>query len=234
MATRDWMSPSWAGKAAMFANVAAKIGGYQAALALSNAQVTAVTDLCASYAAVYQHYTQSQAASAAQTDWRDLAMTGEPQGNPLPAPPAAPVWSGPGNAMIGMLKEFRDMRDQWIAAPGYTPALGEDLMIVRIASEKIAPELVQPTIKAFAAQTGYMFSIIVDGREQADAWIVQTRIMPDGGWVNLGTFTGKSADVSISPPESATPLQVQVRVQLRNNNVNYGQLSQIATVTVNP
>jgi len=228
------MPSTYAGKAVMFANVAAKIGNYDAELGLTAGEVLAIVALCDEYAAVYTYYTQSQAHKQALTQWRDLAFLGDPEGDALPNPPAAPAYNSPGGEVIGMLNVFRAERDRWVAAAGYTQAIGEDLMIVSTAPEGIIPGEVEPTINVFAAQTGYMFSIVVNGREESDSWIVQTRVLPDGGWTNAGTFTGKSADVSVTPPEAATPIQVQVRVQLRKHNANYGQLSQIATVTVNP
>ena len=78
-----------------------------------------------------------------------------------------------------------------------------------------------------------MFTKVVAGREKADMWEIQ--ISQNGGdWKSAGSYTGKSADIHITPTTPGKPEQVQVQVQLRKSNANYGQLSQIATVTVNP
>ncbi|MBK9216155.1 MAG: hypothetical protein IPM59_11255 [Chloracidobacterium sp.] len=53
-------------------------------------------------------------------------------------------------------------------------------------------------------------------------------------WQNAGSFTGKTADITVSPINDGDPEQVEVRVQLRKNNENYANVSQTATVTVNP
>jgi hypothetical protein len=51
----------------------------------------------------------------------------------------------------------------------------------------------------------------------------------------LTTATGKSTDVVVGPTgEVPAPVQLQVRVQLRRSNQNYGEPSNIAQVTVNP
>ena len=63
---------------------------------------------------------------------------------------------------------------------------------------------------------------------------MQIRNTGTADWNNAGTFTGKSADLNVTPGEAAVPIQIDVRVQLRKKNANYGQLSQTATVTVNP
>ncbi|MEQ1924053.1 MAG: hypothetical protein ABL952_16235 [Pyrinomonadaceae bacterium] len=48
-------------------------------------------------------------------------------------------------------------------------------------------------------------------------------------------FTGKSTDVIVQgDAENPGPIQLQVRVQLRKGNNNYGLLSDIVLVSVNP
>jgi hypothetical protein len=48
------------------------------------------------------------------------------------------------------------------------------------------------------------------------------------------TCSGKSADISITPTTPGDAEQIQVRVQLRKSNADYGQPSDPAYVTVNP
>ena len=49
-----------------------------------------------------------------------------------------------------------------------------------------------------------------------------------------GLFAGILVNVVITPTTPDKPEQLQVRVQLRKNNQNYGQLSDVVSVTVNP
>jgi len=228
------MASTLAGLREVFANISAKIGSYTTSLGMTGPEKDEVVLMCDTAVEAIDSVDQNEATSKAVVEWRNLVLKGTPVGDTAPAAPAFAAITLPPGATIGILAQFRDWRARWVSAPGYTQAIGEDLMIVRIGGEGIAPGSVQPTIKVFAAQSGYLFSIVVEGREEADQWIVEIRTMPDGAWTNAGTFTGKSTDVSVTPPESAMPLQVQVRVQLRKSNANYGQLSQIATVTVNP
>jgi len=227
------MATTWGGKAAMFANVRVKIAGHAAALGLSPAEITAIFNLCDEYAAVYAYHTQMLAGAAALTEWRDLAMSGQPKGDPLPDPPASPAWVAPSNGILGILTTFRDKRDEWVAAPGYTQTIGEDLMIVKPDGGELPEEDVTPTIQVSAADTGYLFAIMVAGRAAADQWKVETR-QKGQDWKNAGSFTGKSADITITPLTPGDPEKVEVRVRLRLKNEDYGNLSQIATVTVNP
>jgi hypothetical protein len=48
------------------------------------------------------------------------------------------------------------------------------------------------------------------------------------------TATGKSVDVTYDPGQTTGPAQLDVYVQLRKNNANYGQMSDISVVTLNP
>jgi len=54
------------------------------------------------------------------------------------------------------------------------------------------------------------------------------------GWQSVKTAVGKSVDVQITPNTPGEAEQIQVRVQLKKNNQNYGQPSDMVYVTVNP
>jgi hypothetical protein len=142
------------------------------------------------------------------------------------APPNAPRPAGFFQRLMEIIERIR-------VAPAYTPAIGAALGIIPSQPDGIAPNDVKSSIEAFPAQTGYMFSIVVSNRAEADAWAVM--IQPKGGeWTNAGTFTGKSADVTFVPTPAGNPVAVSVRVQLKKKNANYGQLSDIVAITLNP
>ena len=229
----DWMERTLAGRAAMFTTVGANIGSYAGALPLTNIQVQHITDICTQFLATYNHVTQVQAAAHGVVEWRQIILNGEPKGSTAPPPPGSPAWIGPGNEFIGIIALFRDWRELIVALPGYTQAIGEALMIVKTASQGLNPSEVLPTIQVTPAQTGKLFSIVVNNREGADMWVVQIQ-RKNGTWEDAGTFSGKSADVTISLTDPTLPEVIMVRVQLRKNNANYGQLSLAATTTINP
>lgn len=93
---------------------------------------------------------------------------------------------------------------------------------------------VKPTVEAFAAQTGYVASVVVGNRAGSDQWEVQTSPASAPSWHIVKTATGKSTDVTFTPATPGQPQQFQIRIQLKRNNQVYGQLSDIVTVTVNP
>jgi len=189
-------------------------------------------NFCSAAIAVIEFHTNFLASSSGVTAWRDTAFFGEQ--NTLVQPPPAPgAFVVPAGAENGMLATFREWREQWVAASGYTPAIGETLMIVKPEGGETPETEVTPTIQVSAAQTGYTFGIMVSGRAGSDQWKVETR-QKGQDWKNAGSFTGKSADITITPLTPGDPEQVEIRVQLRRKNEDYGNLSQIATVTVNP
>ncbi len=89
------------------------------------------------------------------------------------------------------------------------------------------------TIQVFGAANNHHFSIVVAGRGEAVMWDVY--ILRKGGeWTKVDSCQGKSADVSVSLTTPGEAEQIQVRVQLRKNNTDYGQVSEPAYVTLNP
>jgi hypothetical protein len=71
------------------------------------------------------------------------------------------------------------------------------------------------------------------GREEADQFQVWMRKAGTEDWLLAATATGKSVDVTYVATESG-PATLEVYIQLRKGNANYGQPSDIALVTVNP
>jgi hypothetical protein len=55
-----------------------------------------------------------------------------------------------------------------------------------------------------------------------------------GSWTKVDSASGKSADIHITSSVAGDAEQIQVRIQLRKNNADYGQPSDPAYVTVNP
>jgi hypothetical protein len=81
---------------------------------------------------------------------------------------------------------------------------------------------------------GYLFSAVVSGRHRAEAWQLWVRPSGTSEWQLLDTATGRSADFVYPKGDASGPVQLEVYVQLRRNNQNYGQPSDIGLVTVNP
>ena len=151
----------------------------------------------------------------------------------FPAFPAAPTLTA---AVAGSLKRTNDRNARFKSAPGYNGDIGVALGIAGAGPLPPDPASQKPAIDVFAAQTGYLFSVVVRNRAQSDMWQVMTQPVGGSGWTVAGSATGKSTDITYSPSstEAGNPVQLQVRIQLMSNNTNYGQPSDISLATVNP
>lgn len=135
----------------------------------------------------------------------------------------------------GMFERIIDFSNRIKASAAYTQAVGELYGIVPSTPDPLAPSEVKPEINVFDAASGYLYTVVVSKREEADAWQVMFRPVGLTEWQLAATATGKSVDITYTPGgESPGPAQLQIRVQLRKNNANYGNPSLIAEVTVNP
>lgn len=152
----------------------------------------------------------------------------------FPVMAAGALPNTPGVAGIATRTSERNARFK--AAPGYTNEIG---VALGIASEKKAAidlEFFRPIIDLFAAQSGYLFSVVVTNRGESDMWEVMVRPQGSDDWSSLGSATGKSADFTYQPVGDgpSRPALLNIRVQLKKKNENYGQLSDISQATVNP
>ncbi len=123
--------------------------------------------------------------------------------------------------------------DRIKASAGYDLAVGESYGIVPSTPDPIAPALAQPTISLDAAKHGYLYSVVVSKREESDAWQVYQRPAGGGAWQLAATGTGKSIDITYNPGTATGSIQLEIYVQLRKSNEDYGQPSEIGLVTVN-
>jgi hypothetical protein len=155
------------------------------------------------------------------------------ESEPISPFPVFPEGNPPKPLIADCLGRAQRRNRRFKAAPGYTKEIGIALGIEE-DSQKIPPESVKPTIEVFTAQTGYTFSLVVGKRGDADSWDALVLKKGASGWAIGATRTGKSGDITITPTTPGEPEQLQVRVQLKKNNANYGQPSDIVYVTVNP
>ncbi len=159
----------------------------------------------------------------------------------LPVDGSTPAWPDPlavttaADVPQGIWERVIEYAERIKAAAGYTNAVGESYGIVGKTPDALTPALVQPVIDLAAAKHGYLFSVVVSKREESDAWQVFQRPADSTGAYQLAaTGTGKAIDIIYSPATPGDPVQLQVYVQLRKNNANYGEPSEIGLVTVNP
>lgn len=166
------------------------------------------------------------------TKIKNAIFNGNPD-EPLTPFPVFPVGVLPHPTKQGLMENALRRNRRFKAAEGYTKEIGIALGIDAEARE-LSPDSVKPLIQVFPAQSGYTFSVVVSNRGASDMWEVLILRKGALSWTKAAGATGKSGDVTITPISAGEPEQIQVRVQLRKSNANYGQPSDIVYVTTNP
>lgn len=140
------------------------------------------------------------------------------------------------NVKAGALSRYENRKKRAKLASGYTEQIGIAMGYVDAVGEHVSPDSVQLVIEtAHPAASGYGFALIVSNRVDADSWQVKYRVKGGGETLhNLDTATGKSAEFTVPPLTPGQPMQIEVIVQGRKNNQNYGQPSDPKAVTLNP
>ncbi len=177
-------------------------------------------------------FNQVNAYDDAMRQYRRIITEGE-IGDPTPKIPASPAFSFPDEVDTGIFERTLNLIARVKSAADYTDEIGALLGILPSTPDPISSSEAKPTIRVEAAQTGYLFSVVVANRAESDMW--EAWILRKGGaWTNAKTASGKSVDVTITPTVPGDAEQIQVRVQLRKSNQNYGQPSDVVYTTVNP
>ena len=139
----------------------------------------------------------------------------------------------PADVAPGIEKFIRDIRREVVALTNYSKADGEALGFEPTAPANILPSDVKPSIHLFASAHDYGVSIVVAGRNGVNTWDVYVT-RKGGVRTKYATCEGKAADITITPTTPGDAEQVQIDVQMRKSNQNYGQPSDPAFVTANP
>lgn len=165
--------------------------------------------------------------------FRDESLYAE-KNSDEPTAPATGLPTAPEKLTWAIVQRLVNLVERIELAPGYTPDIGAQLGIIPPETSNISPSDVKPTVQVFAAQSDYQFSVVVANRADANMFEVEIRRAGQENWTVAKTASGKSIDVTIEPTIAGKPEQIQVRVQLKKNNADYGQPSNAVYVTVNP
>lgn len=145
----------------------------------------------------------------------------------------APDASPPSALKAGVEKRSRERDQRFLHSPTLTEGARLALDLVNAPSD-VSPETVKPNVEAHAAAGNYEFGLIIGNRGASDMSDVQVRRKGSEAWQTVKSATGKAVNVVIAPSAPGQPEQLQVRVQLKRKNENYGQPSDPVYVTVNP
>lgn len=230
--SQSWFPTNLAARAAWYLNFNTQFAKVAAALDLdgSIAEVEKDNGVMQFIADIHE---QLRAFEQAVTQYRKI-ITENQTGQPIPSFPPMPAFALPFEIPTGMFERLNKLRDKILAADTYTNETGALLGILARKSDSLAPQDVKPTVQAFGSQSNYEFSCVVGGRGASDSWEVLVRRAGQEKWTAAKTATGKSVDVVIAPTTEGKPEQLQIMIQLKKSNANYGQPSDAVYMTVNP
>ena len=213
----------------------ANITTYQTEVGAAPADITFITQAFANLTYMRDYAEAVDAFKKGVFQMKQTAFDGDVDEVIGPFPVVA-AGASPTPLDAGYLERVNNLIKRFKLGPGYNRDIGVALGFESSDSTFAArnPATIKPTVEAFAAQTGYLASVVVGNRADSDQWEVQASPASAANWHGVKTATGKSSDVTFTPSTPGQPQQFQIRIQLKRNNQNYGQLSDIITVTVNP
>lgn len=221
-------------RAAWHGNYAANIGPLAAKYNITAAQLAAI-EADNTWMQFWVRKRSAAATFASQLAAYFNTIAGADPTRDPPLTPAFTLADFPDEVPPGIEARVREIARQIKGHSSYSEADGARLGIVGEGGLSGA-SVIKPTIKTQAAVTGYQFSISVARRGLADSWQVWAMRPGISAWQLLATATGRSVDVKYQPPdeERSSAIQLNVRVQLRRRNADYGEVSNSTYVTVNP
>ena len=199
---KDWLATRLADQVVQLQNLGDKINTYKTVLALTLAQVADIQALCGLFVAVNTFTEQARATTLSLGQWRDHIYKGTPQGSPASAAPVFPTYTLPADSTIGILQQIRAYRDIILASPGYTDAIGEDLMIVATGGPIDIVDL-PPTLKV---QTGSGYEVTIAGPMHGnDAMRIEWQPSGSEEWILVGFSPARPAPSSSPRRRPANP-----------------------------
>jgi hypothetical protein len=129
----------------------------------------------------------------------------------------------------GVVKRFMKLRDQIVAAPGFTTAIGEDLGVIGAETSKPAPESVIPVLKA-ETSTGYWVNL-AGSMQGMDALKVEySRNGSD--FTTVAFLTNTPQGIQITPQTPNQPEKGFIRAKFIKKSEEVGQYSANYPVTL--
>lgn len=228
MPKKFWWPTTLSDQITLLQNFLSKIGGYATQLELTAAEVTAVQNMCNACINTFNFTESCKAAMKAATQWRELICFGEPTGSAIPAPPTFPIGDIP-LATRGVVTQFFTVRDQIVAADGYTMAIGEDLGIVGAEITPPLPADVTPNLKPTITMGN---TVNINGSMQGmDA--LRIEYAPKGGTFSTIAFlTNTPGGFQITPTAPNQAETGVIRAVFIKKNVEFGNFSPNYPVTV--
>ena len=229
--SKAWFPTNLAARAAWLANFATQFLNYSGTLGLSSFDGQVTNDNQDFQSIADTRLAVKNFDKAIADFLRDL--TEGSVGSSQPVFPVEAFAAPPRGVPAGIFQRLDELRTLIMTQPTYTEVMGTAMGIESVTPAKPIPSTVKPDIQAFSAANGHHFSLVVSNRGESTQWDVYI-LRKGGSWTKHDSFTGKSADVTVSLQSPGDAEQIQVYVQLRKSNADYGQPSDPVYVTLNP
>lgn len=149
--------------------------------------------------------------------------------------PVVPAYSPPKPMLGDTHGELMKLIGRIEDANGYTHEIGVALGIEGDTPPSLNPAELKPTIQAFPAEQGYVYTAVIEKRSGYDMWEIEVQQIDAAAWTNVGRFSGKSQDITYAAGgDAGKPVQIRVRVRLWKGAAHVGLWSDSVTITVNP
>jgi hypothetical protein len=153
-------------------------------------------------------------------------------GDPAAAFPASPSITPAELVAVGIYERWNKLRDRILAAPTFTPEIGELLGIMPFGSGGPTPEGdIKPTLKV-TAKLGNVIEVKFT-RGNFDGMELEMKIDNAVDWSDAGRFF-KSPAVKTIPSNGGLPRSVQVRGHYLEDDEPVGSNSDTVTVVTTP
>lgn len=226
----DWYPGRRDRQRVMYGNFRAKIGNYDTIIAgLTHEMIDRLKLICDTYIAIYDGLEMNDATIRDAHEWQKDMERGN-ESEPVQPPPVFQTITLPSGAFKGFVKEFREMVGLLKKMPGYTQAIGADLMIVPVKGEPQSPETMQPNLKYTIAPD---YTVRVAGKMQGMKVVkFYYRLKGEADYKYVGFLTNLPGEIQIAPATPGKPEVGDIRAVFVENNTEVGQFSQSQEITL--
>lgn len=212
--------------------MAANLPDYAAALGTTAADQTFLEQQLANLEYIENYVAVYDANKKAYTGIKQRAYNGV--AGSIPDGPATDAFNPPFPLIGDVHGELMKLIGRIEASNGYKDEIGIALGIEGEAPTPPDSGTLQPTLQAFPAQGGYVYSVVVENRSGYDMWELEVQVLGADSWTNVGRFSGKSQDITFDPGTADGPVQIRIRVRLWKGAAHVGLWSTEVVITVNP
>ncbi len=228
----DWYPQSLAGERALYANIKAKIAGYEAKYpaVLTDDYLLVIDTFCNAFIEAYDKIEQNRATNKQATSWFENLCRSKQENTPAPSPPIYQAITIPANTLVGIEKACRDFAGLLKKQLNYNEADGVDLMIEKEKADDLVLEDAQPDLKLSVSASNV---VEVEWKKSGfDMLELQYRKFGETLWQPADKSTEKIIEFAPPLTTPGTPEKFEFRGIYLIKNQRVGQWSAVYTVTV--